>query len=274
VKAIPSSTASSLNNLRDLDGIRVQGGRIKGGVVFRSDDVSIIPAGDARTLALLGIATVIDLRSPEEAAHTGRGELARHNVSYHSVPLTKGAGSPAEFARMLATGQGDAGLVGTWYSRTAVAEAAGIARGLEIIADAPGAALFHCTAGKDRTGIFAAALLSVLGAADEDIVLDYAASARTLPKIMARVSSSIGHLLGDAAPYFAAAATGTGPVSALIGADPGSMGAMLRILREEHGGLSQVLAEAGLGSDVVHRLRLKLVQTSTDAVPAAGGARR
>jgi len=273
VRAFESSTASSLNNLRDLEGIPVEGGRIRAGMVFRSDDVSIVPAEDARALALLGIATVIDLRSPEEAAHTGRGELARHQVSYHSIPLTKGAGSPAEFTRLLASGQGDAGIVGSWYSRTAVAEAAGIARGLEIIADAPGGALFHCTAGKDRTGIFAAALLSVLGAADEDIVLDYAASALTLPKIMARVSSSIGHLLGDAAPYFAAAATGTGPVSALIGADPASMGAMLRILRDEHGGLPRVLAEAGLGSDAVHRLRAKLVQAGTGAAPAASEAR-
>lgn len=274
MRAVPSSTVSPLNNLRDLDGIPVAGGSIKAGAVFRSDDVSIIPAEDAQALARLGIATVIDLRSPEEAAHTGRGELARHNVSYHSIPLTKGAGSPGEFTRMLASGQGDADLVGTWYSRTAVAEAPAIAQGLEIIADAPGAALFHCTAGKDRTGIFAASLLSVLGAAEEEIVLDYAASARTLPMIMARVSSSIGHLLGDAAPYFAAAATGNGPVSALIGAEPASMGSMLRILREEHGGLPQVLAEAGLDGGVVHRLRQKLVQPSTQAVPAASGPQR
>ena len=44
------------------------------------------------------------------------------------------------------------------------------------IVNAPGGVLFHCTAGKDRTGVVSAILLTLVGVSDEDIVYDYAIS--------------------------------------------------------------------------------------------------
>ena len=55
------------------------------------------------------------------------------------------------------------------------------------IADSPGAVVFHCAAGKDRTGLVSAVVLGALGVSDEDIVADYAMTGRNLVAIDARL---------------------------------------------------------------------------------------
>ena len=250
---------SPLNNFRDLGGLPVAGGTTATGVLWRSDDVSVIPEDDATGLAGLGLRTIIDLRSPGEASHTGRGSLGAHDIHYNNLPLTQGAAGPDEFHDLLRTGAGTPELVGTWYARTAVLEAANIVRGIRIIADSDGPTLVHCSAGKDRTGIFVACALTLAGADEDTIAADYALSEQVLPAIMARVSSVIGSLLGDSAPYFAAVADSPGPYDPLLGAHPDSMRTMLRVLASEHGGIVEVLRSAGLDQALEDRFREKFV---------------
>jgi len=252
--------ATPLNNLRDLGGIGVQGGVIAPGRVFRSDDVSTIPAAQALELYERGIRTVIDLRSPAEAEHTGRGALGNLDINYRRLSLLRGGAEPDVFLRHLREGSATSRTVGEFYAATLVAEAETLAEGVRVIADAPGGALFHCAAGKDRTGVFAAALLSVLGADHEGIATDYARSSVAVPRIMARVSASIGHLMGESDAYFRAVAEGHGPVSPLLGAEHDAMLAMLEILDVDHGGAADVLRRAGLDDSVVTRLRERLVE--------------
>ncbi|HEX5731040.1 tyrosine-protein phosphatase [Microbacterium sp.] len=249
-----------LNNLRDLGGIAVEGGVIAPGHLFRSDDVSTVPDEQARELFDRGIRTIIDLRSPAEAEHTGRGPLGRYDVTYRRMSLLRGGAEPDEFLQHLREDSATPRTVGEYYAATLVAEADTLAEGIRAIADAPGGVLFHCAAGKDRTGIFAAALLSVLGADEEDIATDYALSSTAVPRIMARVSASIGHLMGESDAFFRAAAEGRGPVSPLLGAEHDAMVEMLAILDEERGGAAVVLREAGLDDDVVQRLRARVVE--------------
>ncbi|GAA1466334.1 tyrosine-protein phosphatase [Microbacterium thalassium] len=248
-----------LNNLRDLAGIRVEGGVLAPHRVFRSDDVSTVPADQASRLFDLGIRTVIDLRSRAESDHTGRGALGRHEVRYVSLPLVGGAADPEEFLRHLREGTATPTTVGEYYAATAAAEAETIARGLRVITASDGATLFHCQAGKDRTGIFAGVLLGVLGADPDDIAADYAASAEAVPRIMARVSASIGHLMGESDEYFRAAAAGLGPVSPLLGAEADAMHAMLDILDARHGGARALLRSAGFDDAEREALRVRVV---------------
>lgn len=248
-----------LNNLRDLGGIRVSGGVIAPKRVLRSDDVSTVPSDQAAELFGLGVRTVIDLRSLAESDHTGRGALGAHDVRYVSLPLVGGAADPEEFLRHLREGTATPRTVGEYYAATVAAEAATLARGLAVIGASHGATLFHCQAGKDRTGIFAGALLSVLGADPDDIAADYAASAEAIPRIMARVSASIGHLMGDSDQFFRAAADGRGPVSPLLGAEADAMRAMLDLVDERHGGMVALLEEHGLDDADRDRLRARLV---------------
>ncbi len=252
--------ASRLNNLRDLGGIPVAGGVIAPGHLFRSDDVSTVPADEARELFERGIRSVIDLRSPQEADHTGRGPLGEYEIDYHLLSLLRGGAEPDEFLRHLREDSATAQIVGEYYASTLVAEAPTIAEGIRVLADAPGGGLFHCAAGKDRTGIFAAAVLVVLGADDEQIARDYARSSAAVPRIMARVSASIGHLMGASDAFFQAVADGRGPVSPLLGAEYDAMIAMLERLRVDHGGAGAVLRSAGLGDDTVARLRARVVE--------------
>lgn len=258
----PAPAQSRLNNLRDLGGIAVAGGVIAPALIYRSDDVSTVPDDEAEELFRLGIRTVIDLRSPGEAEHTGRGPLSAYPVRYFSYPLLEGGVAPDQFLRHLREGSATPRVVGESYASTLVAEAGTIARGIETIAATDGGALFHCAAGKDRTGIFAAALLSVLGASADDIADDYARSAAAVPRIMARVSASIGHLMGASDAFFRAAAEGRGPVSPLLGAEREAMREMLDLLDAERGGAGEVLREGGLRDEVVSRLRSRVVSAS------------
>ena len=59
--------------------------------------MSTVPPDQARELYERGIRTIIDLRSPEEAAHTGRGPLADYDVDYHLLSLLRGGAEPDEF---------------------------------------------------------------------------------------------------------------------------------------------------------------------------------
>lgn len=249
-----------LNNLRDLAGIAVEGGVIAPGHIFRSDDVSTVPPEQAHDLYDRGIRTVIDLRSDAEADHTGRGPLGGFDVEYRRMSLLRGGAEPDVFLRHLREGSATTRTVGEFYAATMVAEADNLAAGIRVIADAPGGVLFHCAAGKDRTGIFAAALLSVLGADEEDIATDYARSEAAVPRIMARVSASIGHLMGESDAYFRAVAEGRGPVSPLLGAEHDAMVQALAILDEERGGAARLLRDAGVDDDVLARLRAKVVE--------------
>lgn len=259
-----TTTLTPLNNLRDLGGIPVAGGVIRPGHLFRGDDVSTVPPTQAQELFDRGIRTIIDLRSPEEARATGRGPLGDHEIEYHSLPLLRGGAHPDEFLRHLQEGSATARTVGQYYASTLTAEASTIAGGIRTIVEAPGGTLFHCAAGKDRTGIFTAALLKALGAEDEDIATDYARSSQAVPLIMARVSASIGHLMGESDAYFQAAARGIGPVSPLLGAEHDAMLEMLRILEARHGGAMAVLQAGGVEESLVTRLRDRVVEGAAD----------
>lgn len=251
---------SPLNNLRDLGGIAIAGGSIASGRLFRSDDVSTIPASQADDIVAAGIGTVIDLRSDAESEHTGRGPLGDRGVRRLSLPLTRGGAAPDEFAEHLRADTATPDVVGRYYASTVVAEAETIVRGMRLIADADHAVLFHCQAGKDRTGLFTGALLAALGAHADDIAADYAASEPAVPRIMARVSASIGHLMGDADAFFRRAAAGDGPVSPLLGAEAESMIAMLAYLDHDHAGIPALLrARGGMTDDDLDALRARLL---------------
>lgn len=258
---------TELNNFRDVGGLAVTGGVVREGAVFRSDDVSTVPVEQADWLVAQGVRTIIDLRSVAEADHTGRGALGSHDVDYHRFPLVRGGASPDVFHAHLRDGTATPQVVGQYYADTLVAEASTIASGISLIAERGRGVLFHCAAGKDRTGIFAAGLLSVLGADDEVIATDYARSAVAIPRIMARVSASIGHLMGESDAYFRAVAEGSAEVSPLLGAEHDAMLAMLATLRAERGGAAEVLrVDGGLRDETVERLRAALV------VPGGSGS--
>ncbi|MBO0981202.1 tyrosine-protein phosphatase [Microbacterium sp. SD291] len=239
-------------NLRDLGGIAIDGGVLRDGLAIRTDDLAYVPAEIAEQLVAEGLTAIIDLRSPLEVAVTGRGPLGEHPVSYHHLPLIADVGRSMEDDGPALSHEG----MGRMYLRMVEVAAPQLVTALNVIAYTPGAAAFHCAAGRDRTGVLAAMLLLALGAADEDIVADYARTGDNMVSIMQRTAPVMGAMwkaLGfDASVHEKSS-------SLLEGEMDVSMRMLLDTLRERHGDPLSPLRAAGLSGDTIARLRSRAV---------------
>src|SRR5216117_3048521 len=135
-------------NFRDLGGYPTGDGRaVRWRQVYRSDALHhLTPADVARVRDELRIAAVLDLRSTAELRGEGRGPLAREPLAFHHLPLFDGREARPESWPAIAT------LADRYFLLAETAQAP-IARLLAILAEAGGPVVYHCAAGKDRTGV-------------------------------------------------------------------------------------------------------------------------
>ncbi|HEY7226149.1 MAG TPA: tyrosine-protein phosphatase [Micromonosporaceae bacterium] len=166
-------TFTDLYNFRDLGGYLTSDGRtVAWQRLFRSDDLGRLAKVDHDRFAALGIRTVVDLRRPQEVAEFGRVPQLT-GLTYHHLHLLHPRWEPREFADVA---ERTAYLVER-YGEMSAAGGEAIGAALRLIAQAQAAPLVvHCIAGKDRTGIISALVLSLLGVPDETIATDYALS--------------------------------------------------------------------------------------------------
>ncbi|RKE20731.1 tyrosine-protein phosphatase [Streptomyces sp. TLI_171] len=164
---------ASAPNFRDLGGYRTADGRwVKLGQVYRSDDLSKLTDQDLAKLHRLGIRTVFDLRTPaEQQSAPDRLPVGARAVSANVL-------GAADTGRFEVTDPQAAVDMMVAAERTMVSSDTARAAYSQLLAaaDDRGAVLFHCTAGKDRTGWGAAALLTALGVPQETVRADYLAS--------------------------------------------------------------------------------------------------
>src|SRR3990170_656260 len=169
-------------NFRDLGGYdTVDGRRVRWRRLFRSDSLSPVTADDARLLTEeLGLLAVVDLRTRRELEREGRGGLADVALHYQHIPLIEEVetGSDGPFERSLTD------AYALMLDESAGRISAALAAIASEVAEHP--TVFHCTAGKDRTGIVAALVLALLGVSDEDIVSDYVLTQDVMPEMMER----------------------------------------------------------------------------------------
>lgn len=183
---MPHIALQGAANVRDLGGIEASSGRkVVLGRLFRADSLSKLTGPDLDVLAGLGLRTAIDFRSLAEVAQLGAGRLPPGATAV-ALPVDAGDvqgfiglfgdlgrqreilgdGRAAEFMRRTNTE-----LVSNDEHRRQFASA------LHMIADeARQPVLFHCTAGKDRTGWMAAIALTALGVPREAVLADYLAT--------------------------------------------------------------------------------------------------
>ncbi|PRB14733.1 tyrosine-protein phosphatase [Microbacterium sp. MYb62] len=237
-------------NLRDLGGIAIDGGVLREGLAIRTDDLAYVTSEVADELVARGLTAIIDLRSPLEVSVTGRGPLGEHPVAYHHLPLIADVGeSMGEKAPTLSHE-----AMGLMYQRMVESAAPQLVIALNVIAHTPGAAAFHCAAGRDRTGVLAAMLLLALGAADDDIVTDYARTGDNMVAIMARTAPVMG-AMWKALGFDADALDKSS--SLLEGSMDVSMRSLLDTLRAQHGDPLTPLRAAGLSDATIARLRAR-----------------
>jgi protein-tyrosine phosphatase len=163
------------SNFRDLGGYPAAGGKhVKWGHIYRSADIGKLTDSDLQTLQSRHVALVCDLRGPQEYAQSPD----RLPTGARRIELP--AGSEKIDPRLLSGGAKTINrdsLMRSVYTNISFFPAKYKPMFDELLAlDGSQALLFHCTAGKDRTGIGAALVLSALGVDRQTILKDYAAT--------------------------------------------------------------------------------------------------
>jgi protein-tyrosine phosphatase len=231
-------------NFRDLGGYPTADGlRVRWRRLFRSDALHHLTPGDVeRFRGELGIGDVVDLRSSSEMQAEGRGLLEGASVRFHHLPLFDGS-VPEGRARAESLTLAD-----RYFLMVELAKAP-IARVVTALAGAEGPTVYHCAAGKDRTGVISAVLLGLLGVRDEVIVADYAATQEQLDEIIDRLMSTEGYqeMLGVL------------PADTLH-AEPATMISLLERLRERYGSIEGYAREIGVSEESLARLRAGLLE--------------
>lgn len=160
-------------NFRDIGGfLNRQGLMVAWNRLYRADTLKRLSEKDVEKLRAMNVRTIVDLRGKKE--QETMPDVVPEGIRYCSCPMMKeeftddGQMARNSFLQSLMTGyqtmiKDGADLIG----RAAQAVMEGVQ---------DGAVVFHCTAGKDRTGILAAVLLLTLDVCEEDIVADYQVS--------------------------------------------------------------------------------------------------
>lgn len=155
-------------NTRDLGGVPIDGGVTRSGVLIRSDSLVHLTAEGRKAMTAYGVTTVLDLRSTNETLRNpspyvdGGGDGVRyvHAELIDDSNMNNIGDSKDMFERYVyIIDNRPQAFRGVF---TAIADAVG-----------DGGVVFHCFAGKDRTGLVASMLLSLAGVAPADVAVDY-----------------------------------------------------------------------------------------------------
>lgn len=230
-------------NFRDLGGYPTRTGQtLRWRTLFRSDALHALSSTDVALLReQLRMSDIVDLRTSFELEADGRGLLESEAIAFHHTPLFDGDARAAERAaaeKLVTLADRYVGMLD--FAREP------IARVVEILARSRGGAVYHCAAGKDRTGVISAVLLGALEVPDELIVADYALSAENIDAIIERVMGMKGYqdTLADLPPD-------------TLHARPETMETVLRHVGERFGSMSDYLREAGVKPDTLDALRAR-----------------
>jgi protein-tyrosine phosphatase len=132
------------------------------------------------------------------------------------------------------------------YAEVATDGVVELRQALELIAFADGPIVFHCASGKDRTGLLAALVLSLVGVADEDIAADFALTGRATGRFIAEYLADTGQL-----PRWPGFAT----------APPELIRLVLAELAADHGSVQGYAVDRlGVGGDLIDALRARLLE--------------
>jgi len=166
------------HNVRHLGGYTTRRGTLtRDGAVRAASLHRLTPEGVA-ALADTGIKTVVDLRSAEERSATPTPDLTAFGINHVAAAVFEQDASPVGLPSEDFPG------FATVYERMLEHGAPAYRTLFGLLADAEGRVLFHCAAGKDRTGVAAALLLDLLEVPDETIVDDYTRSAELLAPLV------------------------------------------------------------------------------------------
>lgn len=250
----------NLYNARDLGGFPTGDGKTtRFGVFVRSEAPVEIGPEDTAYLLNYGVTASMDLRSTGEA-RARPSDLAAV-MPYYSRPLfheAAVAGGPRP-KPPIHKGWGEQYISMAEESRDWAREV------LEIAADHQGALLYHCTTGKDRTGLLTCYLLSVAGVGRADIAADYCVSELFLEPVYEKMRSGAMNLgPGPGGPEGKAGKDSppAGPMmdDSFFHTPASAMLTLIDYLTGKYGGVTEYLAEIGVPAETMEKIRNKLVE--------------
>lgn len=248
-------------NFRDLGGYATRdGGRVRTGILFRSGVLTYLTAQDHAALAPLGIRTIVDLRRDDEIAAeptTWAAPVRQLSWQLDESIASSQRGAPWEHAAsgeaMRAWLTGSYPSMADWMTRAV--------RGLlDAVIDGATPLVFHCAAGKDRTGFCAAILLGLAGVDEATILADYALTDRAVDLFaFTRQHRNAGLGLTDGQHPFEKMAPDVR--EALMRADPAYLKAALDSIRARHGSIEgYAQGVLGLAPDRITALRERMIE--------------
>ena len=247
-------------NFRDLGGYATGDGRsVRWGRLYRSDALHDLTSDDVARLRELGLRTVVDLRTERELDRSGRGPLEPEGIGFHHLAVVKegvrgdgtpdGAADREEVAAPAPAGD-DLAERYLWYldvGRDAIARALTLLGGAEHYP-----LVFHCAAGKDRTGVLAALVLEILGIDRDTIVADYVITAERIRLILDR---------WRAEPGFAGRMAKVPP--SRFSVEASTMVGFLEGLQARYGGARAWALGAGVAGSALDRMTGLLLEPSS-----------
>lgn len=227
-------------NVRDLGGYPAAFGQTRWGMLFRADGLHQLSTDDQHMLRTRGVKTVIDLRHGSEVERQPNVFAQADDIRYHKIPIFR--------ASIAGSSNNQTPDLPAIYRYIVEECRAGVTEVLATIADAEeGGVLFHCTAGKDRTGVIAALLLDMAGVDADTIADDYALTTNAMlhirPQLLERVREEGGSVEG---------------MERLLSSHREDMLDFMTYLHERYGSAAQYIREIGLTSEQILRLQQRL----------------
>ena len=241
-------------NFRDMGGYRTANGRsVKWGTLYRSGSLAYLTPKGIGDFDQLHVTAIIDLRSTDERRRDPNNWQAASSHGYwtrdYGLPMT---GLPASFgdpAKM--TGEAARAMMAGSYRSLAQQQAPSYRELFaRLTGPARGPVVVNCSAGKDRTGIATALVLTALGVPYDTVRQDYLLSngAYGMDSLKRDLSSPMAALSPDAA-------------AALAGVDGSYIDATFAALREQYGSVENFMRqELGVGPRQIALLKARMLK--------------
>lgn len=233
-------------NTRDLGGYRTKHGKLAWRKTFRSGNMCKVDQSGILALKQLGVTRIIDLRSQKERDAEPDPIKAGDNIELISIPL---------FDDLNPNQLPSGGALLDLYLDALQTNGPTFVEILRKIGESPNAVLFHCTAGKDRTGLIAALLLSLSGVARDDIINDYAMTAGRIEPLLADLEKAADTFNLNKADFMP-----------MLESNPITMAKTLDWLDSNFGGAEDYVRSHGFTDDDLAQLRARWCLTDQEMV--------
>ncbi len=237
------------HNVRDLGGYKTENNKVtKTGRFVRSDSLHRIDKNSIISLVEKNLSTVIDLRTKKEVREEPNLLAELHGVNFLNLPLLEEL-SPTFLGNVSVSSQADNPLLAFYLSALHERQAAIKEIFLAMSDASPGLILFNCTAGKDRTGIISALLLSLVRVPRLEIIKNYTDSEKAITKLVEEFLENSRKRGEDTDSY-----------SRMLQCPPEIMDSALSSVVDEHGDIENYLKNAGLTQNCLIKLKDRLLK--------------